>query len=242
MLLALLASGRIADGAFTVLVILGVIALHSMTARTLATGFRMRAERKVLERRLHEANLSGDRDRIARELHDGVGADVTALLLRLRAHAKAGTNPKAAVFCERAQAILDDLRGVVWSLRSDPGTLGELGKLIDATCRHLREASGYERVMDHAQSQEPVGPEAALTTLALMRELSRGAAAGKGSGPLRVRLQLEGELVVDVEGGVYASADGAVSHLAAARQLLAEHAGTLTQTPSGICARIRLDA
>lgn len=238
MLLALLASRRIADGAFTVLVIFGVIALQTMTARTLATRFRMNAERNVLERRLHHANLSDDRDRIARELHDGVGADVTALLLRLRARAKDGTNPRAAAFSERAQAILDDLRAVVWSLRREQGTLGELGKLIDATCRPLREAPGYERVTEQAQSRAPIAPEVALTTLALVRELSRDAASRKGGGPLRIRLQLAEELVLDIDGGLHENDDDAERVLEAMRRRLAEHTGTLTRSPSGIRVRI----
>lgn len=195
--LAFFVSGKAGDAALTVLVFCASMAGHTLTARMAARSARVRAERDVTERRLQSAMLRQDRERMAREIHDGVGADVTALLLRLRRAARSG-DPKATGLAEKAHDLLDELRGVVWSLRNEQGTLAELGKLVDATCRGVRGGIAYERTTPLEQAQEPIAPSAALAVLSVARELVR-AAARSGVTKIGVTLAIAEDLEVTVE-------------------------------------------
>ena len=119
---AFLLTHRPADASVLVLILLGSAPIHQMAQRVSARNLAVRAERAVLERELQAATVRHDRERIARELHDGVGADVMTLVLRLRRAAEEETNPNAARLSERATHILAELRTAVRSLRDERGT------------------------------------------------------------------------------------------------------------------------
>jgi signal transduction histidine kinase len=195
---ALLAAGRIADAAFTGLALFAVTIGHTASARAVVRAAEIKAERDLLEREARDASIQHGRDRIAREIHDGVGADVTALLLRLRREARRRTHPNAAALAERAQGILDELRGVVWSLRNEQGTLAELGKLIDATCRRVAGEITYVRSTPAGESQRTIGPGAALEALETARALIADAVAEPGVTRVELTLSALDALTVAV--------------------------------------------
>lgn len=206
---------------------------RAMTGYSLARSVRARVERDVLERELLRLEVSTVRDRIARELHDGIGADVMALLLQLRRSAQNESN--AALLAGQAQEVLDDLRTVVWSLRSG-GTLSEMGKLVDATCRRLCPKA-YKRTTSPELALRPVGGETSLSVLHIARALV-GAAAGRG-GLTRVNVELgiEGDsisLVVEADGEKSSEPN---SFWVQAREAIDETAGTLEISEDGSRAR-----
>jgi signal transduction histidine kinase len=226
---AFLVERHVAGAWLTVLVLLASTSAQTMSARTAARTARVRAERNVLERRLRDATLRGDREKMARELHDGIGADVMALVLRLQRAARKGDNPKAGALANKARDLLDELRAVVWSLRNQQGTLAELGKLIDATCRGIRGEIAYERVTPLAVAEARIGPSAALAALTCARELVRIAATRGGVTKLRLSLTVASvlELTVEDDGaslapealaGTLGSLDGARRSLDAASE------------------------
>jgi hypothetical protein len=206
---AFLSTGRLADAALTVLVVLASFVVCMMTARSSAQGFQARAERDLLEREVQAALLLRDRDRIARELHDGVGSDVMTLVLRLRRAADEGTTPDAAALMESAERILDDLRRVVWSLRNEQGTLAELGKMIDLTCRgrgggRRGPAILFQRTTPPEFQRTRIGPLAALEALDVIREQVRDAELHEGVTKMSVVLTLRDastlEITIDRDG------------------------------------------
>lgn len=222
---AFLVAGRVGDAWLAVLVLLASTGGHTMSARMVMRAARTRAERDVIERHLHEASLLQDRERMARELHDGVGADVMALVLRLRRAAERGTHPNAERLAARARALLDELRGVVWSLRNEQGTLAELGKLVDANCRSVLGGSGYARATPAEQGLRPIGPAASLTAIAVARELVRVAAGRAEERQLQLTLTATDALRLRVEGAASSPSD---EELAPARSALAAVKGSLT--------------
>ncbi len=232
LLVAFIATGRIADGAFTGLVVLTVFPLYGAAETTLARQFHMRAERNLIEHELRESTLARDRDRIARELHDGVSADVNALLMRLRELGESGADPKAVALAERAQVVLDELRGVSWSLRNEQGTLAELGKLIDATCRRARGGLSYTRTPNREQGLEHIDAHAALTALSAARELVR-AAATTDARSIKLALHATNALELRLECDGAGDADFAV-----VQRVLREAAGTLRVDGSSVVATI----
>lgn len=196
--LALLAAGRFADAAFTGLALLASSLAHVTSVRTVVRTAHLRAERDRLACTLRDTSLQKSRERIAREIHDGVGADVTALVLRLRREARHGGSPGAGALAERAQGILDELRGVVWSLRNEQGTLAELGKLIDATCRRLVGTGTYVRETPAEDGRVAIGPRAALEALEGARTLVEAAVACPGASHVALTLSAKDALVIAV--------------------------------------------
>lgn len=190
LLLAFWAEHHAGDSWMTLLVLLASLVAHTTTGRAVDRNEDVRAERAAIETELAAQRLERDRERMARELHDGVGADVTALVLRLRRAAQSQTSPKAPELAERAQRLLDELRSVVWSLRNEQGTLAELGKLIDATCRGSRGSVAYERTTPVAVAKTPVGPRAALAALEAARALVREGAERSGVQKLTLSLDV----------------------------------------------------
>lgn len=189
---AFLWRGKPADASLVGLMLLAFVAIHTMTARTRSRTDALVRERDALAHELQEAAMNRDRDRIARELHDGLGADVTALVLRLRREASAGANPHAAVLAKRAEHVLDELRMVVWSLRSERGTVAELGKLIDAIGRRLCTSARYESIKPSADDAlRAIGPEVSVAALDAARRLVGRAAQRPGVQRVGVSLSVD---------------------------------------------------
>jgi signal transduction histidine kinase len=114
---AFFARGQVAQGAITVELLLIGIAQQRSTTDTLLREVEMSAERDVLERAKRLRSVELERKRISRELHDGLGADVMALLIKHRS--MAAEDPVARASAARAQEILEDLRQFVRTLRGD---------------------------------------------------------------------------------------------------------------------------
>ncbi len=221
--------GRAENAALVMLAFSAWAIGRGMTGHSLARSVRARVERDLLERELLRLEVSTVRERIAREIHDGIGADVMALLLELRRSAQ------SEVLAGEAQEVLDDLRTVVWSLRSG-GTIAEMGKLLDATCRRLCPKA-YTRSSSPALALQPVGGGASLSVLHIARALVGCAAARTGLTRVNVELGLHGgaiSLVVEADGISSGPND---SLLAQARAAVDETSGTLELTDDGRCAR-----
>lgn len=203
LIVAFLVARKLGDAWLALLVLLASIIGYMMTARLFAKSARVRAERDVVEQLLRDAMMRRDRERMARELHDGVGADVMALVLRLRRAAEAGGDPHVARLAERARDLLDELRSVVWSLRNEQGTLAELGKLIDASCKRVDPAIRYARTTPIALAKTAIGPRAALAALGRSREMVQAASSRAGVSSVELTLTVgEGlELIVRDDGG-----------------------------------------
>ena len=130
------------------------------------------AEGEALHRELESVEVRRDSDRIARELHDGLGADLVALNLSLRNKGAEAREPQRQVL-----AILEELRSVVWSLRGGHGSLAEFEKVV---CSRVRASLPEATVESSASTSERlsfVDPERAFAVLgalhACVRELAR---------------------------------------------------------------------
>jgi signal transduction histidine kinase len=86
-------------------------------------------ERARLAAELADTRVREDRERIARDIHDGIGADLAALDWRLRG-LRDGSSPELAseidVLAGRLAQGTDDLRSIVWALRTPERTWTEL--------------------------------------------------------------------------------------------------------------------
>lgn len=121
---AFISSGEVSHAVAAVALLLVQLIDLDVSAKLALQELQLAVERDALQRQLEAQTVRSDKDRIARELHDGLGADLVAMLMSLRAE------PELANLATRVETTLTELRGVVWALRDNRGTLGELDKLL----------------------------------------------------------------------------------------------------------------
>lgn len=131
------AIGCVLAGAISALVFLTSSRAHLQREATHAA--LARAEAQLSELRLRE-----ERQRIARDLHDGPAADLAAIAWKaqaLRAELAEAGDHRAALdgLVTRATEGIDELRSVVWSLRKPSQPWGDLVAYLRQRCRELCE-------------------------------------------------------------------------------------------------------
>jgi len=172
--LAFLVRGAVGPAAILGLNYLASQAAYAMTARSLARAEEVRAERAAATDRLEDAMVRLARERIARELHDGVTSDVLAVLLRLRRADAAAPSERGRARVERAERILRDLRGLVRALRGESGARRELEGLVVAAFR--AEGLALASAASTEELDDDVDPETALSALQAAHALAQACA------------------------------------------------------------------
>jgi two-component system sensor histidine kinase UhpB len=175
-------------------------------ARDVAVAFNAMAERLEEERRGSTRRAlgaqEGERLRIARELHDEVGQQLTALLLRLtsaRREAGPGLAPALVEAQDLTRDSLDDVRRVARELR--PEALDDLGlaSALATLCERL--AAQAELHVD--RSLQPVLPpltdEEELVVYRVAQEALTNVLRHAGTDRAKLALHVDGEdLILDV--------------------------------------------
>lgn len=148
------------------------------------------AEAEGLHVELESLQMRQENDRIARELHDGLGAELVALMLSLR-----GKGPSAEAHTRQVLNLLEELRSVVWALRGGRGSFSEFEKLLCARARMTVSAHvvASSELRDRAAVVEP---DAAIAILAAVHEVLSKAAALAGLSDLRISLEARPTLAV----------------------------------------------
>lgn len=211
---------------------------------TLAASFNAMADRLESERRTSSARLlvaqEDDRRRIAGELHDEVGQQLTALLLtldRLADHPDPDVREEAQTAREIVRGSLEQLRALVRGLR--PPGLDELGltAALTALSRQVGERAGLRVARRLDPVPDGVDPAATLVVYRVAQEcLTNAARHAPGA---RVELALRAapdrlQLRVSDDGpGVDASraTDGAGIRFMRERALMVAATLDLTSSP-----------
>jgi two-component system, NarL family, sensor histidine kinase UhpB len=175
-------------------------------ARDLALAFNGMAERLEAERRGSARRAlgaqEGERLRIARELHDEVGQQLTALLLRLtaaRREAGQDVQPALAEASALARRSLEDVRRVAQELR--PEALDDLGlpSALAALSERLAQQTGLRVDRALAPVLPPLSDEQELVVYRVAQEaltnVLRHAGCDQADLALGVR---DGRLVLEV--------------------------------------------
>jgi two-component system, NarL family, sensor histidine kinase UhpB len=144
---------------------------------------RLEAERREATGRVL-AGQEAERLRIAQELHDQVGQDLTAVLLSLaRVQPRAPADLAAAVSEAQAavRASLEDVRRIALELR--PEALDDLGlaSALAVLCERFSERSGLEVTGRIGESLPELSPEAELVVYRVAQEALTNVARHSGS-------------------------------------------------------------
>jgi signal transduction histidine kinase len=156
-----------------------------------------------LKLRLAEIRVRQERTRIARDLHDGVGAELAALAWRLRTLALDARPSDEGAFLALERRVVkasDELRDVVVALRIEPASFRDaitlLSERCSEVCAGIELCFRVECASDRAPSQMP--PDVPLIVLELVRNAARHADARRVE--VRIRVAEELSLCVTDDG------------------------------------------
>ena len=179
-----------------------------------ATLDRLEEERRSSVRRVLSAQ-EAERRRIARELHDQIGQNLTAVLLelkRLRGRVEPAYAETLADAQELARESLDELRRISYELR--PAALDDLGlaSALAALTTAIARRAGIAISLDIDGDLPPLHPDVELAVYRVAQEALTNAVRHSGCRRAHVRLAAPpGRLVLHVSDDGHGLGDGPVS-------------------------------
>jgi len=162
---------------------------------------RLRAERREATGRVL-AGQEAERLRIAQELHDQVGQELTAVLLllaRLQTRAPEDLRPTVLEVQSSVRASLEDLRRIAIELR--PEALDDLGleNALAVLCDRFAQRSGVDVSCRIAERLPGIPPQTELVVYRVAQEALTNVARHSGSDRAELSLQADdGRLVLTV--------------------------------------------
>jgi signal transduction histidine kinase len=153
-----------------------------------------------------------ERARLAREIHDTLAQQLTAVVLQLEAAeglvGRDSGRAQAAVDTARemARSALQEARRSVWDLRPTPLTATGLVAALATEVDHWHERSGTPATFhsDHIRRPLPLSAPAEVALLRILQEALTNVARHSGATRVAVRLELVGEevrLTIEDDGG-----------------------------------------
>lgn len=171
----------------------GHLIMHDVSAQLVRQRLELEAEAEALHAELEGRALRKETDRIARELHDGLGAELVGLMLSLR-----GKGPSVEAHVQRVLNLLEELRSLVWALRGGRGTLAEFEKLVRARARMTLSGTHRVATTTSVGRATQVEPEAAMALLTAMHDVLSKTASSSSVSEVNITLEAAPELAVTV--------------------------------------------
>jgi two-component system, NarL family, sensor histidine kinase UhpB len=159
---------------------------------------RLQAERRDATGRVLAAQEE-ERLRIARELHDHVGQELTAVLLllsRVQSRASADVRPAVLDAQEAVRSSLEDVRRIVIELR--PEALDDLGleSALAVLCDRFAERAGLDVSYRHQERLPELSHDAELVIYRVAQEALTNIARHSGGSSADLTLEADGHMVV----------------------------------------------
>lgn len=186
--------------------------------------------------------IHADRQRIARDIHDGIGADLAALDWRLRAlhaeHTSPALRTELDVLAGRLAQSADDLRSIVWALRTPARRWPDLVAYLRERSHELAAGALTITLHDRSDGDVPTLPgELALDYVRSVLELVRNAVRHARATRIDITLHaspthLSATVTDDGLGLPAAALDRSDGGLANLRLRTSRRAGTLAVLPS----------
>lgn len=141
-------------------------------------------DREQLRRRLAALAITEERERIARDLHDGFGASLTAAIWQARRNAEVA--PVAAIE-HRLMACLDELGTLVWTTRRDDRGLTALWSHVRTRCDELFGAEVHiEYALPDSDGEAPLDDRTAIAVMFIVFEALRNCVRHASARDVRV--------------------------------------------------------
>lgn len=203
-----LARGDLEDALLAFLLSAGLLGLQAMAWRTGWDRVRQQARVELLQERLAEERAAQERSRIARDLHDGVGSDLMALLWQVQLL----EGEEAPGLTDAVRTAADNLRAVVREASGRPATATEVARELDRSLL-LRAAPAETSVRITGDVHRPLDAGLAAVLPLVVREAVANACRHGGATTVRTTLHVDDdrvsvEVVDDGRGPAEAPAEG----------------------------------
>lgn len=141
------------------------------------------AQKQMLQRQV----MLEERQRIVRDMHDGIGGQLLGLMMQVRG---GGTEPK--VIEEGLQSSIADLRLIVDSMDTADEGLAQTLRSFEHRVRAQVEAAGIEFAVEHGLSEDQPGPgpRPTLQILRIIQEAVTNAMRHSGAKQIKLASQL----------------------------------------------------
>lgn len=141
------------------------------------------AQKQMLQRQV----MLEERQRIVRDMHDGIGGQLLGLMMQVRG---GGTEPK--VIEEGLQSSIADLRLIVDSMDTADEGLAQTLRSFEHRVRAQVEAAGIEFAVEHGLSEDQPGPgpRPTLQVLRIIQEAVTNAMRHSGAKQIKLASQL----------------------------------------------------
>lgn len=194
------------------------------------------AERARLAAQLADTRVREERERIARDIHDGLGADLAALDWRLRGlRSDATLKHEVDELVARLGQGSAELRTIVWALRTPSRSWPEVVAYIRQRAQEMCADKLRLELVDEGGAELP--GEQALDYMRAVLELVRNAVRHSGASQLRVVLRGSTAIVEDNGSGVtdevLARREGGLANLRKRGELIIETPSRLRITVVG---------
>lgn len=187
--------GKRDDALLSLVLGVGVLMILRVTTDAALERVRSRLRIAELERQL-------ERSRIAMELHDGIGADLTAVVLKARAAAeRANGDEREALdaLVGRARATLAELRTVVWAVRDPSVSMSALLGQIRTRAAELVPSPVFCSFEAVVPEDRVLPGHLSVLVLRVVQEAVNNAARHANASAVDVRLRhAEDSLIVEI--------------------------------------------
>ncbi|MEY4953257.1 MAG: hypothetical protein RL299_1681, partial [Pseudomonadota bacterium] len=149
------------------------------------------AQKQMLQRQV----MLEERQRIVRDMHDGIGGQLLGLMMQVRG---GGTEPK--VIEEGLQSSIADLRLIVDSMDTADEGLAQTLRSFEHRVRAQVEAAGIEFAVEHGLSEDQPGPgpRPTLQVLRIIQEAVTNAMRHSGAKQIKLASQLGEDGLIQV--------------------------------------------
>ncbi|MBL8920527.1 MAG: hypothetical protein JNJ54_16810 [Myxococcaceae bacterium] len=228
------AQGRVSAAVFGLVMTVVMVALvlgGAEVGQRLETATR---ERLALVRELGELSLLRERSRIARDLHDSVGAALASIAWRTAAVASEvpeSSRDELRAVAARASQGVDELRTVVWSIHSPERSWSELVAYVRSRASELCAAGPALELEDLGADEGLVLPARVVSdVVGISLEGVRNAVQHARASTVRLVLGANGRLEVQVfdDGSGLGGQPGEGTGLRSMRERAATLGGTFT--------------
>lgn len=191
--------------------------------------------RERLQREVSALRLENERRRIARDLHDGVTADLAAIAWRADALSRREPqNPLSAELSSlgrRARSAIDEARAVVWALRGEDTQWSNLMSQVAIRLSELCQGGPELELELQRDCDQPISCTLSVDVMRIAQEAVRNALQHADASHVWVRAQIGDEIFLcirdDGKGLSAEAAAGDAGGIANIRARAAAHQGTL---------------
>jgi signal transduction histidine kinase len=225
-----------------------VWAAQQALARELAEVDRARDGTQVL---VVERKVQSERGRLARDLHDGLGAELSALVWRARALQEEvegeATRQEIERFIDRVRLGTDELRSIVWALRAPTEAWDDTVAYLRTRCQELGAGEVDVTLRDlGAPATMKLSGELRMQLVRIVQEAVRNAVRHARCANVRIALAADRDIrasIVDDGCGIPAEAlatsKGGLANIRE-RARRARGEATITSGPEGTTIEVRL--